>query len=140
MFTNSASLRKVFTIVAVVWLAACFDEEIGNPTMAGDYSLRRVNGSALPFAETTNDVKTEILDDVMSLYQGNTYSELIHLRVTANGVVTMQTITETGNFGGQGTSLLFTRNSKLPSRQSTVNNRTITITEPGTIKEYVKDN
>lgn len=108
--------------------------------MAGDYVLRRVNGNPLPFATTTADgVKTEILDDVMSLYQGATYSQLTHLRITTNGVVTLKTTTETGTYGGQGTGLAFTRNSKLPPRQSTVNNRTITVTEPEAIMEYVKD-
>jgi hypothetical protein len=124
--------------VALLSVSACGDEA-GNPSVRGDYALRTVNGAPLPYVTTdASGVKTELLDDVFSLYSGSTFAEVIHVRVTTNGAATTQTITETGTYGGQGTGLLFSYNSGKPARQSVFNNRTLSFLEGGVTRIYVK--
>lgn len=128
------------TLLASTLTTSCSDDGYGNPTVRGDYPLRRVNGAPLPYVTTSADgVKTEVLDDVFSLFSGNTFSEISHVRVTVNGQVTTQTLSETGTYGGQGTGLLFSYNSGKAARQSTFNNRTLEFREQGVVREYIKD-
>lgn len=103
--------------------------------------MRTVNGAALPYVTTSTDgVKTEVLDDVISIFSGNTFSELSHLRITANGQTTTQAITETGTYGGLGTGLLFSYNSGKPARQSVLNSYTLSFLENGVSRIYIKPN
>lgn len=139
-FSNKIGRRTLMVSMLTVFTIACGDDEVGNPTVRGDYALRTVNGAALPYVTTSaGNVKTELLDDVLSLYSGSTFSEVSHVRITTNGTVTTQTITETGTYAALGTGLLFSYNSARSSRQSVFNNRTLTFLEPGMTSAYIKD-
>lgn len=132
--------RLLLTVAAALVVTACGDDDFGNGSVRGDYQLRRVNGAPLPYVTTSAEgVKTEVLDDVISVYSGATFSELSHVRITTNGQTTTQTISETGTYGGLGTGLLFTYNSGRLPRQSVFNNRTLTFSEGGIFREYIKD-
>ncbi len=59
---------------ALAFSAACFGGGVtGSSTVTGEYVLRTVNGAPLPFTlPGTGTVKTELLDNVITLYMGQT--------------------------------------------------------------------
>ncbi|MEO7361550.1 MAG: hypothetical protein ABI120_14550, partial [Gemmatimonadaceae bacterium] len=120
-------------------IVGCSDE-VGNPSVRGDYPLRTVNGAALPYVTSSADgSRIEVLDDVFSLYTGNTFSELSHVRTTAgNGAPSIQAVLETGTYGGQGTGITFNYNGG-KVRQSKLDNFTLLFLEAGLTRAYVKD-
>ncbi|MEO7996667.1 MAG: hypothetical protein ABI852_04435 [Gemmatimonadaceae bacterium] len=130
--------KAALLLFAVASISACGGDDVGNPTLRGDYALQSVNGAPLPYVTTVNNVKTEILDDVLSLYAGSTYSQISHVRVTTNGQVTTQTLNETGTYGGQGTSVIFVRNSGKPNRVSIFDNFTLTFHDDELTRVYMK--
>lgn len=85
--------------------AGCDSGVVGASTSFGDYELRTVNGSPLPYKVSAT---TEIVDDVLSLAEAFTYTERGHTRVTANGAVTNQDIFENGSYVLVGNSVTLT--------------------------------
>ena len=94
----------VFAFSACVF-SGCDSGVVGASTAFGDYELRTVNGSSLPYKVSAT---TEIVDDVISLAEAFTYTERGHTRVTANGQVTNQEIFENGSYVLVGNSVTFT--------------------------------
>ena len=86
---------------------ACSDDDItDSSTTTGSYSLRTVNGAALPYTITSGtSAGTVIIDEVMNLYQGGTFAGTRHFRATANGPI--ETRSETGAYTLFGTSISF---------------------------------
>ena len=101
-------MRRIFAGVLIALLAAC-DGEIGPSTTTGTYTLRTINGSKLPvvISGSGND-KTEVLDDTIILYEGGTYAETAHNRVTVAGQASTVTRTEAGSWVTLGTSITMT--------------------------------
>ena len=119
---------------------ACFDDNIvGSPTVSGDYTLRTINGSSLPYTITGSGTsKTEIMSDVITLFQGFTYSESTTSRITANSQVTTETRIKTGPFSLFGTSFTLSSNDGSLERRGTISGNTMTIVEPGKISVLSK--
>lgn len=135
-----AEMRKAFvSAVIIVAFTACSDGVTGVKTITGDWELRTVNGSSLPFTvSSSGSNKTEILDDVISFYEGFTFSETVHLRVTLNGQQSTVTNTETGAFSVFGTSVTLTGNSGALARRGLIEGNTMTLAENGQISAYKK--
>jgi hypothetical protein len=97
--------RRTLTFSIFAFCAACAGGIVGSATVNGTYTLRTINGAALPYSTTTGGVTTEVIDDAITLYAGSTYSELGHSRTTTNGQVTNNTNTETENYTLLGNSV-----------------------------------
>ena len=119
---------------------ACFEDNIvGSPTVSGDYTLRTINGSSLPYTISGSGAnKTEIVSDVITLFQGFTYSEAIVSRVTVNGQATNENKTKTGAFSLFGTSFILSSNDGSLERRGTMSGNTMTIVEPGKVSVLSK--
>jgi hypothetical protein len=112
---------------------------VGSSTVTGVYTLRSVNGSPLPFAiSTTQTGKTEILDDAITLYEGFTFAELAHTRITTGGQVTEQAVNTTGSYSLMGNSVFLVGSSGGQSRVATVEANVMTFVNGGLTSIFKK--
>jgi hypothetical protein len=133
-------MRKALVCLLLVISAGCLNEDVvGDTTATGAYTLRTINDAPLPFTlSTVGTTKTEVLDAVLTLYQGGTYAETSHLRVTTNGVVTTQTKNDTGSYSFFNITVTLTSSAGNPERRGRIEATTMTITEEGKISIYRK--
>lgn len=133
-------MRRVLTCFVVAFSFACFGEGItGSPTVTGPYTLRTINGSPLPYTISgSGTVKTEIMHDVITLYQGGTYARTRDSRTTVNGQMTNESTSETGSYGLVGTSVTLRGNGAGQSTLATINGNTMTIVEAGMTAVFTK--
>jgi len=125
-------------ISALIIFAACDGGVTGVKTITGDWSLRTINGSPLPYTISGSGAnKIEVIDDVYTFFEGFTFSETIHRRVTTNGQVSTVTVTETGAFSVFGTSITITGNTT-PVRRGLIEGNTMTIVDEGLTSAYKK--
>ncbi|MEP6831771.1 MAG: hypothetical protein ABJB74_00195 [Gemmatimonas sp.] len=132
-------MRRAFLASALIPLTACLDKiAASDSTIRGTYTLRTVNGAALPFTRTANGSKVELLDDQYSLYSGSTFAQEGHVRTTTGAQVTTKATTETGVYSSQGISVALMGNA-LGTRLSKITNaNTMTIIEDGATYVYKK--
>ncbi|MFL5602649.1 MAG: hypothetical protein ACJ77R_04430 [Gemmatimonadaceae bacterium] len=105
----SSRMRNALIVLALVSVACMDDEIVGGTTVTGAYVLRTVNGSPPPVTVAGSGAnKTEVLDDVITLFEGGSYAENGHTRVTANGQTTTEIISETGRYTPLGNSITLT--------------------------------
>ena len=121
-------MRRLFIAAVIVVFSACDRGVVGSSSLFGDYTLRTVNGQSLPRA--ANGI--EYLDDVISLTEAGTYIESGHQRVTLNGQLTTQTISEAGSYTFLGTSVTLLSSDGQRKRIALVDDsEKMTITEAG---------
>ncbi len=126
-------------IAVVVSLGCSGDDLTGSSTINGAYSLRTINGSSLPFTTSgSGNDKTEVVDDVITLYEGGTYAESGHLRVTVSGTVTTVNNTETGSVVLLGNSVTLRSSDGLSSRIARIEANDMTIIDSGRTQIYRK--
>ena len=127
-------MRKVLVALVMIGAVACDDGIVGSSTVTGDYALQTINGASLPYTITGSGAnKTEIVDDVITLFQGFTYSETTNSRITVNGQATNESKLRTGAFSLFGTSIILSSNDGSMERRGTINANTMTIVEAGKI-------
>lgn len=127
-------MRKVLVALVMSWAIACDDGIVGSSTVTGDYKLRTINGASLPYTITGSGAnKTEIVDDMITLFQGFTYSETTSSRITVNGQAANETKLRTGAYSLFGTSIILSSNDGAMERRGTINANTMTIVEAGKI-------
>jgi hypothetical protein len=138
-------MRRAFhparAILLAAAMAACFEDYPSQvSTVNGAYSLRTINGAALPATMPGGVGTTEILDDVITLYQGGTFVESGHSRTTIDGETTNATITGTGNYGLLGTSVTldFDGAGDGPVRVGSIEGNTMTFVEAGVTSVFRK--
>lgn len=133
-------MRRIATMLFIVALTACTaDTPIGGSTVTGAYSLRTVNGAPLPYTTAGSGTnKTELVDDTFTLFQGGTYSRVMHTRATVNGTATTTTITDSGPYGLQGTSITFTSNANQTQTLANYTRDAFTVVKSGVTSEYSK--
>lgn len=124
-------VRLALLSVAVAALAGCSEKIVGTSTVTGTYNLITVNGAPLPFVTTSGTTKTEILDDVINFYQGGTYSETVHLRITTNGQVANSTMEESGTYAFFGTSVTVRSADGSHERRGLMDGKKMSLTDPG---------
>jgi hypothetical protein len=125
-------MRKVLMALLVTVSLACDSDVTGSSTVNGPYTLRTVNGSPLPYITSgSGTTKSEIVDDVITLYEGGTYAELGHSRITVNGQVTTETTTEGGTYSLFGNSVILRSGNGIHVRMPTIEANTMTLVENG---------
>jgi hypothetical protein len=100
--------RRFPMLLALLAVAGCWEDIQQASTSNGTYTLLTVNGASLPYSSTAGGTTTVILDDQFSLYEGFTWAETSHRRVTANGTTTDVTFVATGTFAIQSHAIFFT--------------------------------
>ena len=121
-------------LVALAFLSiACFDDGVvGSTTLTGAYVLRSVNGSPPPVTVAgSGDNKTEVIDDVLTLFEGGSYAENGHTRVTVNGQTTDGTIFDTGRYSPLGTSIALNSNGGGTRSASSSDAKSLVIVDAG---------
>ena len=133
-------MKKVLFGFLLLVSAGCLNEDVvGDSTATGEYTLKTINNAALPFTlSTSGTTKTEVMDAVISMFVGGTYSETSHLRVTTNGTVTTQTKVDTGSYSFFGTSVTLVSSAGNGERRGRIEGTTMTITEDGKNSIYRK--
>jgi hypothetical protein len=101
--------RSALLGLTLVLVACLNDDVVGSTTLTGAYVLRTVNASPPPviIAGSGSD-KTEILDDVITFFEGGSYAENGHRRVTVSGQATDEVISETGRYSPLSNSISLT--------------------------------
>lgn len=131
--------KRLLLSIVILVVTSCDNGVTGITTVVGNWTLRTVNGSALPYTITSSGGnKTEIIDDTIILYEGFTFAETIHTRVTQNGQVSTVTTGETGSYSLFGTSVTLTGNSGALARRGLIDGNTMTIVENGVVSAYKK--
>ena len=139
--TRKAGCRvRIATAVATIALAvmSC-DDGTGISSINGPWTLRTVNGAPLPYPVAANGTTTaELLDDVITLYVGGTWSQSMRERTTTGGQVSTSTRTLAGSYSTFGTSITLTASDGTKARIATVQGDAMTIVEPGLTMVYRK--
>jgi hypothetical protein len=125
-------MRQALVGLALLCVGCLNDPVVGTTTLTGAYVLRSVNGSPPPaIVSGSGDNKTEVIDDVITLFEGGSYAENGHTRVTLNGQATDETISETGRYSPLGTSISLTSTSGRTRVTSSSEGTSMVIVEAG---------
>jgi hypothetical protein len=127
----------VAALLSMTALSGCDDSITGSSTVVGSYTLRTVNGSALPVTVVSGTTTTVYEDGVISLYQGATYAESGRTRVTVNGTTTTVTKAETGSYTLFGASITLTPNGSA-QKVAKVSGNDMTFIDAGVTMVYRK--
>ena len=131
--------RLLFTILGVVLLIGCY-EEVGGPapTIFGRYSLRTVDGEAVPVILTDiPNFKVELMTGTIFLNADNTFTDSTQIRRTDGQVARIVTDVAHGSFvrSGDIIDLSSTRGERY---SMTIADRTLTQNLSGNILLYRK--
>jgi hypothetical protein len=103
--------RYAAALVALVLIGCSSDNTVSADIDAavGVYVLQTVNGSSLPFnAGNQGGVDVVIVSDQYTLASGHTYTRDGTLRLTQFGVTVNQSVTESGTWSVNGSTLTLT--------------------------------
>ena len=93
--------RIVLAAVAIAATAACGKDKpiLLPPSIAGSYSLRAINGSAVPFT-IVDDImgKAEVTEGVVTLATDKSWTGRVTVRLTVDGRVTTSSATGHGSY------------------------------------------
>lgn len=132
-------MRRTAVGLAVLFSLACFSDTVGISTTRGQWTLESVNGAPLPFTMSGSGAnKTELVSDILMLYEGFTYDETIQTRTTVNGQATTTTTKEPGPYGISLGALVFSNNKGLPAKTGTVEGNKLTIAESNFVRVFTK--
>jgi hypothetical protein len=126
--------------IITLFAAACLDEGLtGSSTVTGAYALRTINGAPLPYTMSGSGAnKTELVSDVITLFQGGTYSRQRDIRTTTNGQVTHESTTEGGAYTLLGNSISMRAAGTGPQILAIINGNTMTIVDAGVTSVFSK--
>jgi hypothetical protein len=131
---------RVLLGLAMLVSVGCFDDySTGVGTITGAYTLRTINNSPLPYTINVNaTTQKEIIDDMITLFSGGSYSRTQHSNTTVSGQTTSETYTESGGYVLLGTSVTLNPTPSGRSTISTIEGRTMTIVEDGITWTFMK--
>lgn len=135
-------MRKgLIGLVALVALVSmsCSHDPVGIGTTRGEWTLETVNGQSLPYTMSGSGAnKTELMSDVLMLYEGFTYDETVTLRTTVNGQATTTTTKKPGPYGISLGAMVFSFNDGTPSKTATVEGNKMTFSEANFVRVFTK--
>lgn len=101
-------LSKLLACCTLSVAASCGGDSTapGTASVAGSYALQTVNGAPLPFVvlQIGSD-KIEVLNETVVLSEGDAFTQQGSLRITQNGVVSIDSYAEAGDYTRNGTAL-----------------------------------
>ena len=124
----------------VAFSAACLGEGLtGSSTITGDYTLRSINGSPLPYTISGSGAnRTEIVGEVITLYQGGTYARSRDSRIVVDGQMTSESSAEAGSYTLLGTSVTMVNGANGQTTLASINANTMTIVKAGMTAVFTK--
>ena len=132
-------LAASILLFAAATVSACGDSTgpgLGLGTSTGTYSLRTINGNALPYTiEEGAGTTVVIVSDAFALQAGGRFTEAFSLRVTENGTTTTQSGTNAGTWALTGTAVTLTLDGG-GSVSGTLSGGVLTIVDSGLSLEY----
>ena len=134
-------MRQMLAGFVAASCLACFSDGgiVGSSSVTGTYTLRSINGSPLPYTISGSGTdKTEILAESITLFQGGTYARERNSRVTANGQVANETVTEGGTYNLFGNSISMRASGTGPLVQAVINANTMTLVEAAMTSVFSK--
>jgi hypothetical protein len=103
--------RAVAVLALSAFVACVSNDDVTNPTstdIAGSYSLRAINGAALPYVLGISTSLTDTLtlvDDTYTLSADSRFSEIFHTRQVKSGTTQIVTGSDSGSFTRSGQTL-----------------------------------
>jgi hypothetical protein len=125
-------VRRILMALVLAAAAACGDNDSTGlgASVEGTYTLRTINGTALPYVVQSGSTTVRVIDDVITLNLNGTYTETGHTQTTFNGTTTTDTGTDTGTYTTAGTSITL-RSNDGTSISGTINSGTLTLVDQG---------
>ena len=134
-------LSRVLACFTLFVAASCGGDSTapGTGSIAGSYALQTVNGAALPFVvlQIGSD-KIEVLSETVTLAEGDTFTQQGSLRLTQNGVMSIDGYAEAGVYTRNGTALNLVFTSDGTTATGTISGNTITVGISGLSLVYRK--
>lgn len=121
----------LLALLAVLFVSACGDSTAPNTSITGVYPLRTVNGASLPYVETFETTRVELLSESITLLDGGAFRVQGSVRITDGTLSETETFTEQGTFTRAGSSITFTVAGEAEAINGTLANDTITFTSDG---------
>ncbi len=133
---------RVLAVALVAVAAACGGNDgINEPkeqAITGTYTLKTVNGAALPFVIFQGDgYKLEVLAASYVLAASGSFTNSASFRATEGGVATTSTETLTGRYTVSGTTVTFT-DSDGDVLTGTISGNNLQFTEDGMTAVFVR--
>jgi hypothetical protein len=137
-----SEMRKSFAVTALLFFAACGgsygSSTVPSTSVAGTYTLRTVNGLALPYiVSQTGPSKVEVVDDAFTLNDSGTWTESGHRRNTVSGQVTTTATADAGSFTISGTTITMS-SLTTGALYGSVASGTLSLTEQGALFVYMR--
>ena len=127
-------MRKLRLALIALAVLACGGDSTAptNASVAGTWSLRSINGSALPFVVFQDATsKEELTSDVFTFTSSGTFTEHTTIRETLSSQVTTTDQTDDGTYTLNGTAITVHFNSDGSNMTGSVSGNTITVTDSG---------
>ena len=133
-------MRRLLAVLIVAFSVGCLNEGLtGSSTITGDYTLRTINGSPLPYTISGSGAnRTDIVGEVITLYQGGTYARLRDSRIIVNGQMTSESSPETGSYTLLGTSITLVNAATGQPTLASINGNTMTMVKTGMTAVFMK--
>jgi hypothetical protein len=135
--------RRLFLMFALATLAACGENSSTGPVtvnLVGSWKLQSVNGSALPFSQTTSTGKYEIFDGSADIQSSGAFTINLTQRTTTGTSISTSVLTTYGTVDISSGSVIFKRQDipNDPGTAATLTADTITLTQNGYTLAFVK--
>lgn len=115
-------MRRVSSVLSLslaLLVAGCINDSITIPTgppnivgggdaIPGTYTLRTVNGVNLPYVVVSGADTIAVLDDVLTLTAGGTWTEIGHALQSIGGVRSTRTLADQGTYTSTTTTITLT--------------------------------
>jgi len=131
--------KSIGLLIALLGLACGSDKMVGPESVAGNYSLKTVNGLALPFVVIQSGRESlEVTSGALSVNGDNSYVLTFDLRETQDATVTIETTTEEGTYHRSGNALSFHPNDDSGDWSAAYASGTLTMTTDGVTLTFRK--
>ena len=136
-------MRRLLLMFALATLAACGENSSTGPVtvnLVGSWKLQSVNGSALPFSQTTSTGKYEIFDGSADIQSSGAFTINLTQRTTTGTSISTSVLTTYGTVDISSGSVIFKRQDipNDPGTAATLTADTITLTQNGYTLAFVK--
>lgn len=113
LYSRYSGITVAVAIVGLTIFASACSDSSGPESITGTYTLRTVNGMALPYlvaTETSGGVtsKVEVVDGSATLNENKGYTSSITARQTVGSSVNTTVSTSMGTYAVNGTAITFT--------------------------------
>jgi hypothetical protein len=136
-------MRRVLAMFALATLIACGDNSSTGPVtvnLVGDWKLQSVNGSPLPYSQTTSTGKYEVFDGSTVITASGGFTMNLTQRTTTNGSSSISVLTTFGTVTISGSSVIFKRQDipNDPGTEAVLTSDTFGLTQNGLALVFVR--